>query len=98
MSQSPYLLFVNVSPKGVPDDTWIKWWKSQHIRSLLQSGVCDKVALYKEIGFAMLPKPDHSQRFLAVYQTDCERLQDDESFEAVSPEEYCDMRNYRVRN
>ena len=96
MSQSPYLLYVNTSPKGASDETWMKWWIYRHASDVIKSELCDRVALYKEIGFAMLPSPDHPQRFLALYYTDCERPQDEESYEPVSPEEDSEMRNYKL--
>ena len=54
------------------------------------------MALYKEVGFAMLPKPDHPQRFLALYQTNQEQLHNDESFTPASPEEDSEIRTYKL--
>ena len=99
MSPSGYLLFVNTSPKGVPDETWTKWWVSQHVQTLKtakEQKACSRVALYKEVGFSLLPKPDHPLRFLALYETNNDQLQNNEAFTPTSPEENSDTRNYKL--
>ena len=62
----------------------------------MDSKLCSRVALYKEVGFSMLPKPNHPRTLLGVYQTDHERLQDHESFKIISPEEDLEVRNYKL--
>ena len=44
----------------------------------------------------MLPETDHSLRFLALYETDKDGLQNDDSYQLASPEEESDVRNYRI--
>lgn len=96
MSLPAYLLYVNTSPNGVSDETWTKWWTSQHLPTLTKAKACGRVALYKEVGFAMLPKADHPQRFLALYQTDHEQLQNNDAFKPASPKEDSEIRSYRM--
>ena len=57
---------------------------------------CTRVAFYEEVGFAMLPKSDNPQKFLALYYTNQERLQDEDAFTSASPEDDLDIRNYKL--
>jgi hypothetical protein len=96
MSQSRYLLYVNTSPKRASDETWAKWFVSQHLPGLSKASACNRVLVYKETGFAMLPEPQHPLRFLALYESDQEELQNDDTYKPASPEEESDVRNYKL--
>ena len=96
MADAKYLLYLNTSPKGVSDQTWAEWFVKQHLSTLEESKVCSRVSVYKEIGFPMLPNPEHLLRFLALYETEKEGLQNDAAYKPASPEEESDMRNYKM--
>lgn len=44
----------------------------------------------------MLPEPQHPLRFLALYESDQEELQNDDTYKPASPEEESDVRNYKL--
>lgn len=96
MADTKDLLYLNTSPKGTSDQSWAEWFIGQHLATLGETKVCSRVLVYKEIGFPMLPNPEHPLRFLALYETNKEGLQNDDAYKPASPEEESDMRNYRL--
>ena len=96
MADAKYLLYLNTSPKGISDQTWAKWFVNQHLATLEVSKVCTRVSIYRETDFPMLPNPEHPLRFLALYETEKEGLQNDSAYKPASPEEESDMRNYKM--
>ena len=96
MSQPKYLLYVNISPKGASDESWAKWFTSQHLPTLAKANVCTRVSVYKETTLAMLPHTEQSLRFLALYESDKAGLQNNDAYQPASPEEESDIRSYSI--
>lgn len=90
------MLYVNASPESVSDDQWAEWFVSQHLPTLSTAKTCERVLLYKEIGFAMLPESDHPLHFLALYESPYDGLQNGHAYKSASEEEESDIRNYKM--
>ena len=101
------LCYINCSPlSSVSELEWEKWFVSRHLPAIFDSGTVTRAALYKEVGFAMIPNPSHPLKYLIMYQTDFKRLQDSEKYRLVCEQTDArqfdafgndDVRNYTVR-
>ncbi|KAK5064437.1 hypothetical protein LTR84_000270 [Exophiala bonariae] len=72
----PYFLHVNSRPKpdsGVDNKLWEKWYITEHLPDLVNSGTTKRAAFYREtFDFPLAPEERSPRAYLAVYQTDFE--------------------------
>lgn len=101
------LYYINCSPpSNVSELEWERWFTSHHVSAIISSGIVTRAALYKEVGFGMIPNPSHPRKYMILYQTDFKRLQDSEMYRLVNEQTDAgkfnavgddDVRNYKVR-
>jgi hypothetical protein len=52
------LYYINCSPpSNVSELEWEKWLASKHVPAVVSSRIVTRAALYKEVGFGMIPIP-----------------------------------------
>lgn len=106
-STQPNLLYINCSPPSDVREAELETWlTTRHLPSIVDSGTVARAALYKEVGFRMIPQPTHPLKYMILYQTNFRRVQDHEKyiktgedtnavrFQTVGED---DSRNYEVR-
>lgn len=68
-----HLFFALSQPHRVPEATWRKFYKTEHIQDLVNHGVVRKGAFYRRILNPLRQAFPDDKKFLAVYETDFAR-------------------------
>ncbi|KAK3723300.1 hypothetical protein LTR37_002023 [Vermiconidia calcicola] len=83
MAPAPFLLHVNSAPTAVSDRLWKEWYVNEHLPDLFEAKSCNRATFYEEIGHPLGPNPDHPRKYLALYQTEFEKLLDSEEYQGI---------------
>lgn len=75
MTLSPYLLHVNSRPTAVDENTWTKWYTTEHLPDLVGHGASTRASFYREEASPselVAKDATNPRKFLALYQSDHE--------------------------
>jgi len=80
---SPFLLWVNSRPLKPDDDTWVRWYTTEHLPDLVSSRASSRAAFWQEVGFPKGKEADSERKYLALYQSEFQEPLKSKEYEGI---------------